>query len=46
MLSALLQGLISMHRAKRFTNDAQFRVLYRAALKDSLSSLALKGNGK
>lgn len=46
MLSALLQGLISMHRARRFTNDAQFRALYRATMMDCLSSLSTKGKRK
>jgi AcrR family transcriptional regulator len=31
--SALAQGLVSMHRANRFTGEAQFRTLYRAQLR-------------
>ena len=46
MLSALVQGLVSMHRAKRFSSDGDFRSLYRAAVRDCLSSLAAKGKNK
>ncbi len=46
MLSALVQGLVSMHRAKRFSSDSDFRTLYRATFRDCLSSLATKGQRK
>ena len=46
MLSALVQGLVSMHRAKRFSGDGEFRALYRAAVRDFLSSIAAKGKCK
>jgi AcrR family transcriptional regulator len=35
-LSALAQGLISMHRARRFAGDAEFAALYRSAMRKSL----------
>jgi AcrR family transcriptional regulator len=37
-LSALAQGLISMHRARRFSDDAELRVLYRSVLRRCLKS--------
>ena len=40
MLSALVQGLVSMHRARRFADDAAFRSLYRSTVKAFFSSLA------
>ena len=40
MLSALVQGLVSMHRARRFTDDAAFRSLYRSTVRAFFSSLA------
>lgn len=46
MLSALVQGLVSMHRAKRFSSDDEFRALYRAAVRDFTASLATKGKSK
>jgi AcrR family transcriptional regulator len=46
MLSALLQGMVSMHRARRFTSDTEFRALYRGVLRDCLSSLASQGKNK
>jgi hypothetical protein len=46
MLSALVQGLVSMHRAKRFSSDSEFRALYRAAVRDLLLPLAAKGKSK
>jgi AcrR family transcriptional regulator len=35
-LSALAQGLISMHRARRFSNDAEFATLYRSVMRQTL----------
>jgi len=43
MLSGLLQGLVSMHRARRFASDAQFRALYRTAVRDCFALFAAKG---
>jgi len=36
--TAFGQGLVSMHRANRFSNDKQFRVLYRKAARHLLDS--------
>lgn len=38
-LSALAQGLISMHRAKRFSGDAEFAEIYRSVMRKCLKSL-------
>jgi AcrR family transcriptional regulator len=38
-LSALAQGLISMHRARRFSGDAEFVTLYRSVTRKTLKSL-------
>jgi len=38
-LSALAQGLVSMHRARRFSGDAEFAALFRAAMRRTLNSL-------
>ena len=38
-LSALAQGLISMHRARRFSSDAELTALYRSVMRKTLSSL-------
>jgi AcrR family transcriptional regulator len=40
-LSALAQGLISMHRARRFSSDAEFAVLFRSVLRKSLRSFSI-----
>jgi len=37
-LSALAQGLVSMHRANRFSSEAQFKALFRSALRHGLNS--------
>jgi AcrR family transcriptional regulator len=37
-LSALAQGLVSMHRAGRFVGEAEFRAAYRTALRHCLQS--------
>ena len=37
-LSALAQGLISMHRARRFLGEAEFAALYRTVLRKCLRS--------
>jgi AcrR family transcriptional regulator len=39
ILSALAQGLISMHRARRFSGDAEFAALYRSMMRKTLKSL-------
>ena len=35
-LSALAQGLISMHRARRFSSDTEFATLYRSVMHQTL----------
>jgi AcrR family transcriptional regulator len=45
-LSALGQGLVSMHRARRFSSDAEFSVLYRSVLRRSLKSLSIEPKRK
>jgi AcrR family transcriptional regulator len=40
-LSALAQGLISMHRARRFSNDAELAALYRSVMRKTLKSLLI-----
>jgi AcrR family transcriptional regulator len=39
-LSALAQGLVSMHRANRFSGEKQFRALFRATLQHCIQSFA------
>lgn len=39
-LSALAQGLVSMHRARRFSSDEQFAALFRSVLRQSLQSFS------
>jgi len=39
-LAALGQGLISMHRANRFSNERQLRALYRATIRQCLESFS------
>lgn len=39
-LASMAQGLVSMHRAKRFSSDKQFRMLFRAQLKHCLLSFS------
>ena len=41
-LSALAQGLVSMHRANRFAGEAQFKSLYRTAMRHGLASFSAK----
>jgi AcrR family transcriptional regulator len=41
-LSALAQGLISMHRARRFSSNAEFSDLYRSVLRKTLKSLSIE----
>jgi len=38
-LSALAQGLVSMYRARRFSNDKEFTALYQSVTRKSLRSL-------
>jgi AcrR family transcriptional regulator len=45
-LSALGQGLVSMHRARRFSSDAEFSALYRSVLRRSLKSLSIEPKRK
>ena len=39
-LSALAQGLVSMHRAGRFASDAEFTMLYRSVMRNTLNSFS------
>jgi AcrR family transcriptional regulator len=39
-LSALAQGLVSMHRARRFASDAEFSMLYRSVMRNTLNSFS------
>jgi AcrR family transcriptional regulator len=39
-ISALMQGFVSMHRAGRFVNEAEFRKAYRRAMRRALDSYA------
>ncbi len=45
-LSAMAQGLVSMHRARRFSGDAEFTALYRSVLRMSLNSLSIQPKRK
>ena len=45
-LAASGQGFISMHRAKRFASDKQFKALYRAAQRHFLESIKPCGAAK
>jgi AcrR family transcriptional regulator len=45
-LSALAQGLVSMHRARRFSDDEQFASLFRSALRQSLQSFSARPKRK
>jgi len=40
-LSALAQGLVSMHRARRFSGEAEFAALYRSVMRKSLKSMSI-----
>jgi AcrR family transcriptional regulator len=40
-LSALVQGLVSMHRARRFSNEQEFVALYRSVTREALKSLSI-----
>jgi AcrR family transcriptional regulator len=44
--AAFGQGFVSMHRAKRFGGDKQFKALYRAAQRHFLDSLKSSGENK
>jgi len=45
-LSALAQGLISMHRAQRFSGEEEFAALYRSVLRKSLKALSIRPERK
>jgi AcrR family transcriptional regulator len=45
-LSALAQGLISMHRARRFSDDVEFAALYRSVMRKSLKSFFIQHRRK
>lgn len=44
--AAFGQGFVSMHRARRFGGEKQFRTLYRAAQRQFLDSLKISGENK
>ena len=45
--SALAQGMVSMHRAGRFSGEKQFKALYRQVMRDTLATFAAtKGRRK
>jgi len=44
-LWALGQGLVSLYRARRFSDEAQFKTLYRQAIHAYLASLELRKTG-
>ena len=45
-LSALAQGMISMHRARRFSEEGEFAALYRSVMRKSLKSLSFEPKRK
>jgi AcrR family transcriptional regulator len=46
ILSGLAQGLISMHRARRFSDEAELTALYHSVLRRCLKSFSIKPEGK
>jgi AcrR family transcriptional regulator len=44
--SALVQGLVSMYRANRFSDERQFRQLYRTQVRHCLDGFAQRATGK
>jgi hypothetical protein len=44
-LAAVGQGLVSMHRAKRFSSEKQLKTLYRATVRHCLESFAARVPG-
>jgi AcrR family transcriptional regulator len=44
--AALAQGLISMHRANRFSSEKQFRALYRAQIRHCLEGFSAQSLGR
>ena len=44
--SALLQGLVSMYRANRFSGEKQFKELFRTQIRQCLEGFALKPAGR
>ena len=45
-LAAFGQGFVSMHRARRFGSEKQFKTLYRAAQRHFLDSMKPSGETK
>jgi AcrR family transcriptional regulator len=45
-LSALAQGLVSMHRANRFAGEKQFKLLFRTTLRHCIESFAKNPSGR
>jgi len=44
--SALAQGLVSMHRANRFSSEKQFKTLYREQIRHCLEGFSRKSAGR
>ena len=44
--SALAQGLVSMHRANRFSSEKQFKTLYRKQIRHCLEGFSRKSAGR
>lgn len=44
-LAALAQGLVSMHRANRFSSEKQFKALYRKTIRHYLASFTIMSTG-
>jgi AcrR family transcriptional regulator len=45
-LAALAQGLVSMHRANRFSSEKQFKALFRTALRHCIESFSTTSPGR
>jgi AcrR family transcriptional regulator len=45
-LSALVQGLVSMYRANRFSSAKQFKLLYRTQIRHCLEGFATRPHGR
>jgi hypothetical protein len=45
-LAALAQGMVSMHRARRFSSDAQMKALCRTAVRHCLESFSVNGSAR
>jgi hypothetical protein len=46
-ITALAQGMVSMHRASRFAGEKQFKALYRQVVRNTIAAYAAKpANGR